>query len=285
MESANAQQPNILWICTDQQRFDTIAKLGNKHIRTTHIDRLAEQGVAFRRAYTQSPICTPSRACFLTGRYPKTTRARQNGNAYFPPDEVLVTKLLADGGYECGLVGKLHLSTAQGEKEARTDDGYSTFKWSQHPHDDWAEGHDYQLWLKAKGIEWSEHYHLGDWKNLFGPGEGGIAPEYHQTTWCATEAIDFIAKSRNTLWLLSINMFDPHPPFDSPAAYREKYPTEAMPLPKWRSGELDNKPAIQKYDYENGGQGGSGPCFLTMDDHEKRQAIADYYAMIELIDD
>ena len=63
--------PNILWICTDQQRYDTIHALGNEHIRTPNLDRLVAEGVAFTRAYTQSPICTPSRACFLTGRYPE----------------------------------------------------------------------------------------------------------------------------------------------------------------------------------------------------------------------
>lgn len=62
-------RPNILWYCTDQQRDDTIACLGNPHIRTPNLDRLACRGVAFTRAYCQCPICTPSRATFLTGRY------------------------------------------------------------------------------------------------------------------------------------------------------------------------------------------------------------------------
>ena len=65
-------KPNVLWICTDQQRFDTIHSLGNKHIRTPNLDRLITEGVAFLNAYTQSPICTPSRASFLTGCYPST---------------------------------------------------------------------------------------------------------------------------------------------------------------------------------------------------------------------
>ena len=57
-------RPNILWICTDQQRWDTIHSLGNQHIRTPNIDRLAASGVAFENAYCQSPICTP----FMLGR-------------------------------------------------------------------------------------------------------------------------------------------------------------------------------------------------------------------------
>ena len=71
--------PNVLWICTDQQRYDTLGCTGNRFVRTPHLDRLAEEGVQFEHCYAQSPVCTPSRASFLTGRYPRTTRCRQNG--------------------------------------------------------------------------------------------------------------------------------------------------------------------------------------------------------------
>ena len=104
-----SDRPNILWYCTDQQRFDTIAALGNSHIRTPSLDRLIGNGTAFRQTYVQSPICTPSRASFLTGRYPASTHVHRNGNAYFPDSEKLVTRILADHGYDCGLIGKLHL--------------------------------------------------------------------------------------------------------------------------------------------------------------------------------
>ncbi len=51
------EKPNILWICTDQQRYDTIRALGNTYINTPNMDRLCETGTAFARAYCQSPIC------------------------------------------------------------------------------------------------------------------------------------------------------------------------------------------------------------------------------------
>jgi arylsulfatase len=285
MKESQQQKPNILWICTDQQRVDSIRALGNELINTPNIDRLVENGVTFNRAYCQTPICTPSRASFLTGRYPRTTGIRQNGNEFFPKDEVLVTKLFAEEGYDCGLAGKLHLSAAVGRIEERHDDGYSTFKWSHHPHDDWPEGHAYQDWLKSKGIEWDDHYKLGDWRNIFKPGEGGIAAEYHQTTWCTDEAIEFIKRDRNMPWLMSVNVFDPHPPYDPPLEYRERYDAAQMPLPKWKEGELENKPHQQKHDILVGGQDGTGPCYSKLSDAEKQQVYADYYAMVELIDD
>jgi len=118
-------RPNIPWICTDQQRYDTIGALNNPHVQTPHIDRLLREGVAFTHAYCQSPICTPSRASFLTGTYPTRTRTTRNGNDAMAPGHLpLVTRLLADAGYDCGLIGKLHLSSAYRRSERRTDDGY-----------------------------------------------------------------------------------------------------------------------------------------------------------------
>ena len=105
-----SQRPNILWICTDQQRYDTIHALGNHRIKTPHTDRLIRDGVAFTRAYCQSPVCTPSRASFLTGRYARTTRCRQNGQQ-IPKEEKLLSRIFADHDYTCGLAGKLHLSS------------------------------------------------------------------------------------------------------------------------------------------------------------------------------
>ena len=73
-----ASRPNILWICTDSQRWDTLRCYGNPLVYTPHLDGLAESGVVFEHCFAQSPVCTPSRASFLTGRYPRTTRVRQN---------------------------------------------------------------------------------------------------------------------------------------------------------------------------------------------------------------
>ena len=79
-----SDRPNILWYCTDQQRFDTIARLGNPHVHTPRLDRFMESAVAFTRAYCQSPICTPSRASFLTGVYPSALAVNGNGYSHFP---------------------------------------------------------------------------------------------------------------------------------------------------------------------------------------------------------
>lgn len=116
--------PNILWICTDQQRYDTISIGGNPYVHTPRLDGLWRDGTSYTHAFCQSPICTPSRASFLTGTYPSTCQNTRNGNAHYRSRYPIVTRLLADAGYDCGLIGKFHLSSAYERPEPRAKDGY-----------------------------------------------------------------------------------------------------------------------------------------------------------------
>lgn len=285
------KQPNIIWFCTDQQRYDTIHALGNPCLRTPNMDRLVNEGVAFERTYCQNPICSPSRGSFLTGRYPRTTRSSINGNDHFSKDEVLVTKMLADNGYECGLIGKLHLTSHYRREEERVDDGYSYWQYSPQPCDDWAPGiNKYMDWLKEKGVDWYSEYTMPcEWppRNGYMLPERikGLKEEDHQTTWCVDKAIEFMQnRTDDRPFCLSVNPFDPHPPFDPPQAYKDRLNIEDMPLPLWKEGELDNKPFAHKDCYLHGSQKGMVRDTVTMTDEEKREVCRDYYAEIELMD-
>ena len=145
----NQTRPNILWYCTDQQRFDTIAALGNPHVQTPTLDQLIADGVAFTHAHCQSPICTPSRSSFMTGLYPSRLHNTRNGNETFPDGVPLISKLMADSGYRCGLVGKFHLQSSGLRTEPRLDDGFSYWQFSHAPRDDWEGGHHYAEWVKS----------------------------------------------------------------------------------------------------------------------------------------
>ena len=274
-----AERPNILWICTDQQRYDTIRALGNPHINTPSIDKLVGEGVSFTQAYAQSPVCTPSRAAFLTGRYPRTTKCRQNGQA-MPPNEKLISRLFADAGYTCGLAGKLHLATcANGVVETRIDDGYEVFHWSHHPQPDWPENA-YTQWLHSKGTSWEELYG--------GPStdyiKHGVPEEFNQTTWCADKTIEFIREQKGEPWFFSYNCFAPHHPFDPPAEFLAQYNPADMPLPKTKTGELENKTTYQQLDGQFAHNDPNAYDMGKMTDRDKQEITAAYYAMVELID-
>lgn len=286
--------PNILWVCADQMRYDTVAALGNRHIRTPTLDRLVGAGTAFTRTYTQNPVCTPSRASFLTGRYPAAHGVYRNGVEYFPSDEILVTRLFADAGYDCGLVGKLHLSTAT-RRERRPDDGYRHFQWSHNPMTGEADEHNaYHAWLREeKGVDPGKLF-----ERQLGFISPGVPAELHQTTWCAEMAIRFIREEREGPWLLSLNPYDPHPPFDPPGEYLDRYDPETIPPPLFRPSDLERQADFARvraqtvtasdplardagdHVYENQSERGYRPP----DRYDGRAVKAAYYAMIELLD-
>ena len=260
-------RPNILWYCTDQQRFDTIGALGNPHVQTATVDRLVSEGSAFTHAYCQSPICTPSRSSFLTGMYPSRVHNTRNGNESFPDFPPVLSRLLADRGYECGLVGKFHLQSAGRRSEPRIDDGYSYWKFSHAPRDDWAEGHDYAEWVRARG---------GDLDELRA-SEDRVPPELHQTTWASDRAIEFIQRERDCPWLLSVNIYDPHPPFIPPRVYRERFDANAMPGPHFRESDLAQQARLARIDFQGRAE--------RPEERDAKTIQAAYYAMIALIDD
>lgn len=282
-------KPNILWICSDQQRSDTLGCYGNQFVKTPNLDALAQNGVKFNNAFAVSPFCTPSRAAMLTGRYPRTCSGRQNG-AEISKTEVLVTKLLTNEAYCCGLSGKLHLSACQPEhigskgKERRIDDGFEdkSFHWSHHSPSMGNAKNEYWDWLASKGIKYDP-----------APFEDGrlvqpaMTRDTSQVAWCTEKAIDFIEGKNGSPWFFMLNCFDPHHPFDPPMEFLQPYLAHLneIPLPNYIEGELNDKPIWQKYDMENGGYG-LDPVLarenLTERDHRLLRVA--YWAMCDMID-
>ncbi len=289
MNSEQNPRPNILWICTDQQRYDTIGALGNPYVSTPNIDRLVEEGVAFTHAYCQSPICTPSRGSFLTGMYPSAVHVNGNGNEYFPDSPPLVTRLLADAGYDCGLIGKLHLASAHRRIEPRVNDGYRYWQYSHAPRDDWETGHDYADWVRSKG------HILGELTKSI----DGVPAELHQTTWCAEKTIEFMRQEREGPWLASVNIYDPHPPFNPPKTYRDLFDPADMPGPLFRESDLEQQKKLEAVDFQSKGrspeeldirspivpQSPGTAEVASSGGRDAKTLQAAYYAMIKQIDD
>ena len=289
-------RPNILWYCTDQQRFDTIRALGNTFINTPRLDQFITESVAFTHAYCQAPICTPSRSSFLTGMYPSAVGVNGNGNTDFPQhmETRLIPHILTDQGYDCGLVGKLHLASPAPGIENRVDDGYDFFKYSHDHRRPNAPGHDYAQWIRDQGANADElmqefqprNYRQGAENKNFGgvyaptPENDNIPAHLHQTRWCTERAIEFIEQERpdDQPWFLSVNAFDPHAPFDPPWEYFQRYQAETMPGAHFQDSDLVHQRRLA----EAGVDFQSNPKHPEAWDHKQMQAA--YYAMIELID-
>ena len=113
---AQPRRPNILFFMTDDQRWDAMSCAGNNLLRTPNMDRIAAGGVRFEQAFVTNALCSPSRACVLTGLYSHAHGVTTNGDGPdfrnqrgLLPDQVTFPKLLQQAGYYTALAGKWHI--------------------------------------------------------------------------------------------------------------------------------------------------------------------------------
>ena len=112
------KRPNILYVFSDQQRYNTMGCTGNTIVRTPNLDRLAWEGVCFEQAFSSCPICSPYRAQVLTGRYAHANGVLDNEYRLFD-DQVTLAQALGRSGYRTAYVGKWHLGYGPYPEEKR----------------------------------------------------------------------------------------------------------------------------------------------------------------------
>lgn len=288
-----SQRPNILFICTDQQRADSLGCTGAHWAVTPHLDALASEGALFTHCYVQNPICSPSRASLFTGKYVSSHGLHANG-VPLPASQKLFTRTLADAGYDCGMIGKQHLHPCDNwQTEPRRDDGYRVFEWAHGPNHRALEN-DYHRWLRQthpsvydaifpdKGA--NERTDFGN-RAKTGTPIDHVPAEAHYSHWVAERAIDFIQHERTTKepFCLVANFFDPHHPFGAPQAFRDLIDVNDIPTPNTRRDELSNKPAEHQL-WSEKSYGGTAAGYQDYTASELQEIRAQYWAMIALID-
>ena len=285
-------RPNILLICTDQQRGDSLGCTGADWAVTPNLDRLAADGALFGKCYVQNPVCSPSRAALFTGKYPSNHGLYANG-VPLPAHQTMFTRTLADAGYDCGMIGKQHLAPCDTwATEPRRDDGYRVFEWAHGPNHRALEN-DYHRWLRStqpeiyaqvfpdKGA--NENTEFSN-RARTGTPIDHVPQQAHYSHWVAERAIDFIASDREDRpFFLMANFFDPHHSFGAPQEFRDMIDADAIPDPVTKPGELDEKPAPHR-DYSVRSYGGTAPGFEDYTAAEIKEIRAQYWDMIALID-
>ncbi|MBN2133990.1 MAG: sulfatase-like hydrolase/transferase [Sedimentisphaerales bacterium] len=217
-------RPNLLMIHTDQLsswaisayagRLKRVPNYGKVLVETPHIDSLAAEGALLENFFTNSAVCTPSRGCLLTGRYPHAHGAYRN-NIEMNRDEMTLARVLQGQGYETGYAGKWHL-----------------------------DGPPKPGWLKPeRSMGFADcrfMFNRGHWKKIEDrPGSdpkahpyGVIGDETSFTTdWLAGKTIDFIRKVHRRPFFYLVSFPDPHTPFTVREPYMSMYDPEDMIVP------------------------------------------------------
>ena len=105
-------QPNIIFVLSDQQRWDTLGCYGQELDVTPNLDRMASEGTRFEHAFTCQPVCGPARACLQTGRHATEIGCFRNSIA-LPVEVQTIARCLSGSGYETGYIGKWHLASTK----------------------------------------------------------------------------------------------------------------------------------------------------------------------------
>jgi choline-sulfatase len=219
------KRPNILFIITDQQRWDTMGCYGNEQIFTPGFDRLASEGVVFERCYTSSPECVPARAVMMTGLAPHRTGCFSNSYA-LSPDAATFQRILRDAGYLTQAIGKMHF------RPSREGYGMERLCLSEEIPGT-VEQDEFLTELHTAGFQWAEEPHGMRSHMYYVPQVSQLPDEWHTTTWTGRKTIEFIeAQARGDRpWLCWTGFMKPHPPFEPTVPFNTLYDPVAMPLP------------------------------------------------------
>jgi len=269
--------PNLLFLFTDEQRYDTMAAYGNRKIEMPNLDRLAAQSCLFERAYVTQPICTPSRSSLLTGLYPHTNGCVRN-NVPLGAETPCLPELLPPRRYATAYHGKWHLGdeifAQHGFDEWRSiEDGYARY---------YSEGRDrnarstYHHWLIERGVQ------PGD-GSAFNRGETARLPEeLTKPAYLGDEACRFLHQVGTQPFVLYVNFLEPHMPFFGPRD--DQYDPAEIDLPP----NFENPPGEDVHlnarllhaRYRQDGMDGM-PLKTEAD---WRRLIANYWGLCSLVD-
>ncbi len=232
-------QPNIIFIITDQQRFDTICELGFSYMETPHMDRLVQEGVTFTNCFITAASCAPARASLFTGYYPHTTGILKNADLW---RRSWVEKL-AQAGYRCVNIGKMHsypYDTPLGFHERYVVENKDRYLEERFYFDEW----DKAVRIRGHVKQQRELYRQrDDYRSALGAFDWELPEDLHSDMFVGDMACWWLdTKPRTEPLFLEIGFPGPHPPYDPIPRYAETYLDKELPLLPVTQEELDNQP-------------------------------------------
>ena len=311
----NVTRPNILLITSDQQHWFTLGR-DNPKISTPNLDRLANDGMQYDRAYCPNPVCTPSRSSIITGLYPSMHGAWTIG-VKLAEDVPTVGDALQAAGYSTTLIGKAHFQPLRSVPDQTSIETPETLRdldlwrefngpWYGFQHvelarmhgDEYLVGQHYALWLEEQGIaNWRDYFMPlpGEPERPIRRGSWEIPADRHYTTWTAERTIAAIERDveAGTPFFTWASFHDPHPPYVVPEPWASMYDPADMEPGTLSPDELAAMPIAHRLTQEQAPNysawqesefGNHGFSSHLVDDEQLRKDIAIYYGMISFID-
>lgn len=242
---------NVLFIMADQLRADYLSCGGHPSLQTPNIDRLAERGVSFDRAYVQSPVCGPSRMSFYTGRYAFNHGASWNF-VPLPVGEATLGDYLRPNGVRTALVGKTHMRPdVDGMARLGIDPGsdlgvlagecgFEPFERDDGEHPDFQAQNNpdfaYNVYLRAQGYDEPNPWHsaansaegangeiLSGWDLRNAAYPARVDDAQSETAYTTNRALDFLREQGEDPWCLHLSYIKPHWPYIVSEPYHDMY--------------------------------------------------------------
>tara|TARA_R110002126_G_scaffold68413_13_gene173284 strand:- start:3002 stop:4507 length:1506 start_codon:yes stop_codon:yes gene_type:complete len=269
-------KPNVLFIIADDLTATAVSSYENKMSHTPNIDNLAAEGTKYTRAYTQYPVCGPSRASLMFGYYPNatTTYGYVSGRENVGPSRKSLTQLFKDNGYYTARVSKIYHMGVPIDIETGSNGQDDEASWTER--------------FNSQGPEWTAE---GEAElvqnNPYGlkPRKGGNVMTIvkadgddlaHSDGKTAEKAVELIKQHKNNPFFLAVGLVRPHVPFVAPSKYFEPYPHEQMVLPPKVENDWDDIPA-RGINYVTSVNG-------EMSEEQEKKAVAGYYASVAYMD-
>jgi arylsulfatase A-like enzyme len=295
--AARDDRPNILLILTDQHRYDTLGCYGAEMCQTPNLDRLAQRGVRFDRAYTMANPCSPSRAALFTGLYPHKSHVRVNDEVVNPEAETLASALRG-AGYRLGYAGKWHVDRARMPSDcgfAGKDFpgyGYPIYKGLVDgmrfgPTAAGGTRH-YERYLQERGLEVPRvlEAHYGDNPGVrgqemyalhSGPVESSFEYMVSEDTIELLRAFAARGEEDGSPFLVWTNFWGPHTPCLLPEPYYSMYDPEAIPEEPSFGETWERKPFVQQLVERHWGLSAGGW-------RRWREIVARYWGYVTMLD-
>lgn len=276
ISAQNLKRPNVLFMISDDLTATALSSYENSACKTPNINRLAAEGIRYTHAYSQYPVCGPSRASFMFGYYPSATETYGyiSGRENVGPDRKSWSQLFKDNGYYTARVSKIfHMGTKDWINGTNgTDDEAS-----------WTER------FNSSDPEWNAkgEFELVQ-KNPYGleqPRQGNnlmsiVKAEGDDMEYCdgktAQKASELIRKHKDKPFFLAVGFVRPHVPFVVPKSYFKSYPHQQVVLPPKVNADWDDIPS-RGINYVTSVNG-------QMSEEQEKKAVAAYYASVSYMD-